>query len=400
MKRITMPKLLFLIAYGLYIARAGIESTTFMSFFSNYSITRPITFFLGVILIGIKILFYDKKFDKKAIRYVLIITVIFLVEFYYTSYFELLYLSLLMIGSKKIEIKDVVKLHFGVYLSITIAAALASGIGLIENYTTISSSGVSRAAWGNTYPTDFAAGIFYLLLDYAYLNYKRMNVLRYMGMLLIVILSFEVTHSQTSLILGVFLLTLLMLSRSKKIANVLSSDLYKNIIAWSFPAIAVITIYAQYIFKNNGYNSPILLWLNVLMNYRLGFGSLAIQKYGLSLFGKRIEFYGAGWGTNNSETYFYVDNAYLQYALLYGLLLTAIFTLGYYLLSRYSGYIDNEIKMIIVLSCISLSAITEPRIFNILYNPFFLGLGIMLWKYRSIAKGMRKANRPIKRLKI
>lgn len=398
MKRVSVSKLLFLIAYGLYIVRAGIENTTFMYFFSEYNITRPITFILGAILIGFKMILYDRKVDRKSLTYVLVISIIFMIVFYFTSYFELLYLLLLMIGSEKIEIKDVVKIHFFIYLSITIIAAFASWTGIIENYITVSSKGAYRAAWGNTYPTDFAAGLFYLLLDYAYLNYKKLNVFRYLGMLFIVCLSFIVTRSQTSLILGVLLVILLVLSKRKKIARALSTDIYMNIVAWSFPLIAIITIYAQYIYKNNGNNNPVLLGLNIIMNYRLGFGSRAIQQYGLSLFGKRIEFIGAGWGTNSTESYFYVDNAYLQYALLYGILLTAIFTFGYYLLSRYSRYIDNELMMIIVLSCISISAISEPRIFNILYNPFFIGVGVMLWKYQLIIRE-RKITRILLRIR-
>lgn len=393
MNKVKVSTLLFIIAYGLYIVRAGIESTTFMAFFNHYNITRPITFIIGAFLIGTKVVLFDKKFDKKALCYIFLIAIIFLIEFYYTSYFDLLYLLLLMIGAKNIEIKNVVKTHFLVYLTITVLAAAASWVGIIENYITISATGAYRASWGNIYPTDFAAGLFYLLLDYVYLNYKKINIFRYLGIMFIVILSFSITRSQTSLILGILLLILLAISKNKSMICIFSSNIYKNTVACSFPIIAILTIYAQYIFKNNGYNNSFLLALNVIMNYRLGFGSRAIQQYGLSLFGRRIEFYGAGWGTNNPETYFYVDNAYLQYALSYGLLLTAFFVLGYFFLSKYIDRLDNHVVLIIILSCISLSAISEPRIFNILYNAFFLGLGILIWKYRMIS-----TNKKVRRL--
>ena len=191
---------------------------------------------------------------------------------------------------------------------------------------------------------------------------------------------YRITDANTSFILMCCIAIVLIFLQKKFVLRIFYSKLVKNIMVFSFPILALVSIVIQYVYTT--VSNPILLKLDVLLNNRLAYGHQAIKRYGLSLFGSRINFIGAGWGTS-AEGYFYVDNGYLQMALIYGILILLIFCLGFaYVCYRIRPF-KSKLPLLIILNFIAISGLFEPRFFNILYNSFIFIISIELFSNRK-----------------
>ena len=112
--------------------------------------------------------------------------------------------------------------------------------------------------------------------------------------------------------------------------------------------------------------------LNKILNERLDLANSAIDKYGINLFGREIEWIGG----NNiySEVklpYNYVDSSFLQYILTFGIIYIVLVCLLY----TYMGFKANKQKDV-VLSFIFIVIIGhsmfDPQMMWLDYTPFLL----------------------------
>ena len=109
--------------------------------------------------------------------------------------------------------------------------------------------------------------------------------------------------------------------------------------------------------------------LNSLLSDRYELGSSGIERYGISLFGQPIQWFGYDINNLVIADYNYVDCSYLQILLQYGItmLLAAlyIYARGIY---RAAKVQDGYFMCILVF--ISVFSITEPRLMNLAFNVF------------------------------
>ena len=131
-------------------------------------------------------------------------------------------------------------------------------------------------------------------------------------------------------------------------------------------AIFAILLHAFYNPQNTIY-----FQLNKLLSGRLALGQNAMSEYGISLFGKDIEWIGFNMEETLRGTYNYVDCSYVKILLDHGILFLGIVLLAYaYMLKKSiqkKQYYYTWILMIIMIFCI-----TEPRLFDITFNPFIV----------------------------
>jgi hypothetical protein len=385
-KEMAFGTFLFILSYTLFLARIAIGNTTFAEYISIYGVTLIVVTSIGLFYIGIKLVTFDRH-TVKAWALIGIITVIFLAGYKYSTYVDLIILIVLMIGSKNIKLDDIVKCHFIVYGIVTLIALICASLGVIENYALYSSLRGYRYSMGNTYPTDFAAGVFYLVLDFVYLERNKWRKAYSLGIILLSWCVYRVSDANTSFILSCCIAIAMLIIKSPKGMKLFSSKLMQHIIVWSFPVLAFLSIGIQYIYAS--VNRTILYRIDLLLNNRIAYGNQAIEKYNLSLFGKHIQLVGAGWGTS-SDNYFYVDNGYLQVALIYGILLLCIFCLGFSYVNYKNKYRQTNPVLSLILFFIAISGLIEPRFFNILYNSFIFAISIELFLEKKESGQTRK----------
>lgn len=137
-----------------------------------------------------------------------------------------------------------------------------------------------------------------------------------------------------------------------------------------------------------GYDAsiPWMYELNNLVTHRLDLGYRAFQLYGITLFGQEVV-----WVTSDAQAlgkaYFYVDSSFLNVLLNYGLVLFVLLVIGL------TGVMKRSINRKNVHECVALlfvalHAITDPQLFNILYNPFLVLVGRSILKNNDFRKSI------------
>lgn len=328
-----------------------------------------ITMLISTSLILIKLFVCDYRLNFFGFLFSLLVFLIFFISFKNSNSSYILSLILILFGAKNIGLNQVVKIHFFVYFSIMIISLFLSLLGVIENYTVYNASQGIRYSLGNTYPTDFSAGIFYLILDIIFLKKQKWKLF---DSFLVVILSFVVyiyTRALMSFTLCIIVnLLLIIINSRKKFFRIISKKISQLLII-IYPLLALISICAT-IFSTR---VNFLENVNEILDNRLSYGLLAIEKYGFSLLGRNIQFLGNGWGTEATQSsYFYVDNGYLYTGLVYGLVILIFFSL---MLSIVGFRIRKKTSVLtLILFIVAFSALGEPRFINFLYNPFLFSI--------------------------
>lgn len=158
----------------------------------------------------------------------------------------------------------------------------------------------------------------------------------------------------------------------EKVKQVLfEGKVFKYILAL-FPFVsATITILAQYFYIEH-YNEPIYVAANVALSNRPYFGKIAIEKYGISLFGKPITWLTGTDGTKVSGMdYFYVDSSYLQVLIRYGIIMLIVLCAAMMVVQCYSILTRNTC-MCLGCSLFLIHCITDPQLLSFRYNPFII----------------------------
>ncbi len=374
---------LYLAVYALFLARTVIRNTTFSADLQLYGRNLGMMLFIGAVLMFIKMRFFD-RFRYLDLSLIFLIVTAAVCSYASNAYSEIIIMALLLIGAKNISLDDIVKCHFTVYASISVAALLCALTGIIDHYIIHSAQHGIRLSLGNTYPTDFAAGILFLALDLIYLKRDRWHIGYSIGMAAISVIVLLTTKAKTNaLILFLCGAVSAWYYLTKTGRRLINSDLFRHLTTAAFPVSAVLCIYAHAAI--DPVKTPILRMLNVLMNYRLGYGNKAIAEYGLTLFGQRIDMVGLGWGTPAELEYFYVDNGYMQLALLYGLIPMALVCIGLAFISYRSKCRPAHCRGVIplILSVMALSAIMEPRFYSLTYSAFILAIAPALFEFSA-----------------
>lgn len=370
--KISIGTFLFQLAYILFLSIGIIGNTTFLEYISVHGVTLVSVLLCGGILIALKIICCD-KISKKSILALLLLLILFILAYRSSAYVEILIITLLLLGTNGVRLDDIVKCHFVVYIVILAIAMLCASLGIIDNYSVYSETRGYRYALGNTYPTDFAAGTLYLFFDFAYIKRKCWKKKYSLFLLIIAFFVYKLTDARASFILSIVIAIGMVLCKCDK--KIMLKKRLKYVAGIAYPLCAVVSVYIQSSYYK--LNSNFLKTIDKMLNNRIAYGYMTIEKYGLSLTGKRIEMIGAGWNTDRSLDYLYVDNGYLQLAIMYGLLVLVFVSVVFMCICFTLDNNDEVLALIMLI--IAISALIEPRFFYIIYNSFFLNIGIFLY---------------------
>ena len=381
-----VPQVLFLLAYVLLLVKVCIGNTTFLAFVNTDHPLFLAAYVLAAGIIAVKVFFFDlPEYSTQDFVLAAILSSALLISYFLTRFSNIMAVLLLIIGARKVDGKAVTKCHFCIYGSIMLLALLCSATGWIENYTIVSDAHGIRYSLGNTYPTDFAAGIFYLAMDYAYFKRTRWNGRDSVVLLVISAITFYFTSAITSFLMCVLLAGVLYFSEKEPGKRKILEKLVVSVHSvfdrgakLAFPISAAISVIAVDLYSMG---SRLMEIINKMVNYRIGYAQKAMQEFGFSIFGKRILFIGGGWGTDPSAAYYYVDNGYIYTGIVYGMLtLLTLLALFSFLAQKVEG---TNHRLSIILCFIAVSSFLEPRWIHFLYNPFLCAISFLLTHHQK-----------------
>lgn len=130
----------------------------------------------------------------------------------------------------------------------------------------------------------------------------------------------------------------------------------------------LLTIISYIAAKSFDVNSEKWNKVDLLLNARLSLTNLALNEYGITLFGQPIEWVGAGILNNGyADNYNYVDCSYLQLLMTYGII-PYLFIIGIYTYGLYKGIKRNNYWAVFVLLAVLAHSITEPHLIGFSMN--------------------------------
>ena len=391
---------MFLSGLMIYILCMSIRTTMF----SLYTVTL-LGKYLGVGIVALKILLYDRYSLKKLII-AMVLCAVAMVTFVFGGYGEPICLMVLILGAENMDFDDVIRAYIAVTLVVMTAALAGCIFGIIENIRFSSTESIAQNlfvgvylldslaginSFGIQYHTDFGAHIFYLWLSFIYLKRDELK-LRY-GCLAIVcgilvrIFSRARLDSVLLVALGVSeLLFVFFRDRRKELPLSVLEELQQKKNLYMLGRLSMPVMFVLAFCATRFYNpeNTVFVWIDDLFSGRLRIGQSGLDKYGISLTGQWIEMIGNGQANQVVGEYNFIDCAYLMILLQNGILFfAAIILLNQYIIIKFK----NNTWMIFAWIFIAVSSTTDHHIMDTAYNVFLIAAGCMVLDKKIVNAG-------------
>lgn len=281
----------------------------------------------------------------------------------------MLLLSLVFLGSYKADSNKCIKIWLIVQLLFLFCVIVFSLVGLTEDYVFDENLRPRHSLgfeWASISPTI----LYHCLLAYIYLKKEKSKILALIVFAVISVVFFLLTNSRMPFILTIIMVLFTVWEKFQHNRFKLSRKIGHKFL-WLPLGCMIFSLVIGYAYNRNNNT-----WrtINMLLSNRLWLQHNALDYFGLSLFGNKIELVGYSIktilnGSAEGFKYNYVDCSYIQvmlyYGVLFGVLIIAIYRA---ILQKYIECNDYFAVWIIVF--ILLISLTEPRLINFAYNPF------------------------------
>ena len=236
--------------------------------------------------------------------------------------------------------------------------------GILDN-SSVFSGGRLRHFLGFMWVT-YAPGLFFFIcIEILYLKKGILGTREYILLMAYAVWLYVETKTRMVFFMTVIVLTFFF-AFGKKLVDVKKTKLFKWMIG--VPWICALISYSMVLLY--GYNNQTMLFFDVVIN-RLGLAYSAVQKYGIHLFGQPISWIGNSVNNMNDWRYNYVDCAYVQTVLDYGVFFLALILIVYSVI-LYNAYRCKQFYLSYIMAFVLILCITEPRLFDLSFNPFIL----------------------------
>ena len=299
---------------------------------------------------------FKLKYMKITYRKLFMLFIVFfigIVSYYITKDITFLELFVLLLASMNFNFRTIVKIDFKCKVIVLLFVLICNKMGYATSEFLVTRGDMIRNAFGFYHPNTFGMYLMVIFFEYLYLNKdKKIRNLIIAVIFAIFIHYTSDTRSAIYSIIGISRLSLgdkywVKIFKNKFIGYILN-NIYLILLL-----ISVITTML--------YCSKIswALDLNEFLSNRLYLQSVFWNKYGLSLFGRNIDYTST------------LDNGYMKILLNYGLFTTLVYGLvNYTTLKKASFNKDYEVYFIVII--LLLYSIAESSMLYVHFNIFIL----------------------------
>lgn len=365
---IKRTDLLYHIAFAVHLL-VLLLSSTLISALYDLTIVRLASFFIVTCLLTIKLIIEN---DYKHLWIYFIILIVFLVVgLNATNIRDLIVLGYLTIEARNVNIKSIVKEYLLITSFVFICTVFFYYIGLFRNVdtTSIRGTGVIRRSLGFRWTTYSANYFLSIIMCIIFLEPKR----KYKSITCLLLslgayCLFTLTDTRVAFYESIIIIILYSIIDIFHI-RLTRFKLTRFIISSVFIICAAFSLWISLYYDSS---NTMMAYINRLATYRLDLAHRALQMYGVSFWGKAIE-----WVTSDGYDYFYVDSSYIQLIIQYGIVIFLYVIVLFTLLTRYYLCRGNAVA-VMILMMIAVHSITDPQLFNLAYNPFLLSFGMII----------------------
>lgn len=351
----------------------------------------PFFYFCVQIGIGLVVLFrymVMKTSDIKKILFILLVIGSFIIARRYSGVDALLETGFLIAGANDIDYRKILKVYLIVEIPMTICTMIAGYTGVITNLVYHRGEQV-RMSFGFVYPTDFAAGIIFMVTAWVVLRQVRCTWIE-IGLMIISVVLFEkycdVRNSEiVMMILSICVVYL-------KIRNKLAAKKGKGYIpSLLLKILCLVAPYglAGFMILVSRFYRPDIEWmakLNTLFSTRLSLGKEVFDRYDIQIWGQDIPMRGNGGSTEVVADYFFIDSSYVNILMRLGLV---VFILVMLIISIIMIKNLNLPYMLMAMAIVCIHSVMEHHMFEVYYDVFLM-LPLAKFDVKDIGKRQRK----------
>ena len=351
----------------------------------------PFFYFCVQIGIGLVVLFrymVMKTSDIKKILFILLVIGSFIIARRYSGVDALLETGFLIAGANDIDYRKILKVYLIVEIPMTICTMIAGYTGVITNLVYHRGEQV-RMSFGFVYPTDFEAGIIFMVTAWVVLRQVRCTWIE-IGLMIISVVLFEkycdVRNSEiVMMILSICVVYL-------KIRNKLAAKKGKGYIpSLLLKILCLVAPYglAGFMILVSRFYRPDIEWmakLNTLFSTRLSLGKEVFDRYDIQIWGQDIPMRGNGGSTEVVADYFFIDSSYVNILMRLGLV---AFILVMLIISIIMIKSLNHPYMLMAMAIVCIHSVMEHHMFEVYYDVFLM-LPLAKFDVKDIGKRQRK----------
>ena len=371
-KNVKYGNIIFNMAFVLYFIQAFLNTTMYTEIINNNYF--DIINIICILLILVKVIFFD-NYDMFYIISAFYLTILVMVIFYTSNDHTPLSAVLFILGARNIDFSKFLKLYFTISFVLMILVILSSKVGWIINLTYYRGT-TMRQALGFVYPTNFAAHVLSIFVVYLLIRNKRITVVELLIMLIVTWRMEVLTDARLDVAAMMIAVVIMVFYKyNDEWFNKSIFNFKLLIILW--PLITGILVSLLSIFYRN--TNSLMLRLNYIFSNRLYFGHNAYLKYGISIFGQKVEQSGLGGlsgfnGTNDTLymlNYSYIDSSFFRILMLNGIIFFITILVGSCMINKRLFHYSRVLYLIyfaLIVGC----SIVDQHYLEISFNPFIV----------------------------
>ena len=368
----SLHELIYLVCYAIYVFFSTLK---YSMLGQTDTASQLISAFRLISILGIIVSILLLKYVNK--KYLLISTaliIVFIASSIKTSDHGGLLMMIVILGAWGINEKKMARIFILENAIILILSYVLSIAGVIEDRTLsfyrVRGDVFQRHAYGMTYATIFTAMVFFItatIVYYSKLHEKKTSVKIIATLILfgIYYYVYRGTRGRLEFLMEIVMIIYILFPN---IWNSFSKSKFggffnRNCFSICF-IISILLVLTKEISDN------LFSALDWFMTGRLSLAVQAIEQYGINLLGNKIQMYGNGSLDIESQDYFFIDSYYLNWLLVYGIIIMPLMCVLCRFLNKRICVLQNYNTMFyIMIACVHgiiISSIMTPNI-----NPFF-----------------------------
>ena len=351
----------------------------------------PFFYFCVQIGIGLVVLFrymVMRTSDIKKILFILLVIGSFIIARRYSGVDALLETGFLIAGANDIDYRKILKVYLIVEIPTTICTMIAGYTGVITDLVYHRGEQV-RMSFGFVYPTDFAAGIIFMVTAWVVLRQVRCTWIE-IGLMIISVVLFEkycdVRNSE--IVMMILIICVVYLKIRNKLAAKKGKEYTPSLLLKILCLVAPYGLAGFMILVSRFYR-PDIEWmakLNTLFSTRLSLGKEVFDRYDIQIWGQDIPMRGNGGSTEVVADYFFIDSSYVNILMRLGLV---AFILVMLIISIIMIKSLNHPYMLMAMAIVCIHSVMEHHMFEVYYDVFLM-LPLAKFDVKDIGKRQRK----------
>lgn len=365
---------IFKVALSIYLVTMMIDTSMF-GYMELFSLISKVMRYFSYLLLIWKIIGEGQYVPNQLIGYS-ICGLVSLVSFWFTGSKPIVFLVLFLIAVTNVYFQEILKISLWTNGICLVIIMVCCRIGLIPDR--YEAGNRDRHSLGFNFVTTSCNYWLYFVLLYVCYRGKKITWMECILLEAVTYYFFAMTDTKNAFAVTSFVIILAYLLKvwKEQKGKYLVAFFIKNI-TWIGTVLFGVLMF---LFDKVNFVTETL---NSILSNRINLTCIAVENYGIRLFGQYIEWVG---GTNQYDTewrdYNFVDSSYMQILLNYGIVILLILLIAYHFLGREIVKArDWHFGLAITLGAIH--STFDPQFLWMQYNIFILALGYLLIPDRS-----------------